>query len=362
MVLTALIGRYAAAAEGAAQTAQTADVLPVRGLHVNVYGNEDVDLCEKFIREALPAEGANVLVAEINYGYPYASQPEVGSSDGLSKENLQRLLRACRESGVKLVPQINCLGHQSWHEHKGALLRAFPQFDETPWIADDRRDFYCRSYCPLHPDLHKVLFAVMDELAGDCGATDFHVGMDEVFFIAEDQCPRCGGKDPAELFAGEVRTLHDHLAEAGRTMWMWGDRFIDGSSTGIGEWEASTNGTHPAVDLVPKDIIICDWHYNRAPETARYFVEKGFRVVACPWQREQVALEQLEMIRALRKENDRALGMLQTTWCGFGSFVRAYYGETQNRSAAQAAQCFKTLFAAMRGEGPQETGAEQTPS
>ena len=349
MVLAVLTAGAVTAAEGAARPAPTADELPVRGLHVSVSGGLDLDLCEKFIREALPAEGVNVLVLSVGYNYPYECQPEV-AGDGLSKEDLQRLLRACRESGVRLVPQINCLGHQSWHERKGALLRAFPQFDETPWIADDSRDFYCRSYCPLHPDVHRVVFSLIDELAEDCGATDFHVGMDEVFFIAEDQCPRCGGRDPAEVFAGEVRALHDHLAEAGRTTGMWGDRFIDGESTGIGKWSASTNGTHPAVDKVPKDVIICDWHYTSAPPTPRYFVEKGFRVVACPWRNEQVALQQLAMIRDLRKETDRALGMLQTTWCGFDRFVRAYYGQTDNRDATEAARCFKTLFAAIRGE------------
>ncbi|MCK4375420.1 MAG: family 20 glycosylhydrolase [Candidatus Brocadiae bacterium] len=335
------------------------DELPVRGLHVSVWGSVDVDLCEKFIREALPAEGVNVLVLEVGYNYAYTSYPQVAHEGGLSKGDVQRLLAACREAGVKLIPQINCFGHQSWGARSHGLLRAFPEFDESPHIPQDagRREIYCRSYCPLHPEVHEVVFSLIDELADAFEATDCHVGLDEVFVIAEENCPRCGGKDPAELFAGEVKALHGNLAGKGRTMWMWGDRLIDGEEMGIGRWEASLGGTHPALDMVPKDIIICDWHYDRAPQTPAYFLEKGFGVVACPWRKEEVALEQLEMIRELRKENDRALGMLQTTWCGFERFVRAYNGELdaeerRNRSAVEAARCFKTLFAAIRGEDP----------
>jgi len=87
---------------------------------------------------------------------------------------------------------------------------------------------------------------------------------DEVFLLGDDDCPRCKGKDKAELFAQEVISLHDHLARSKRTMWRWGDRLLDGESTGFGEWEASTNKTHGALGRIPKDIVICDWHYERA--------------------------------------------------------------------------------------------------
>ena len=63
---------------------------------------------------------------------------------------------------------------------------------------------------------------------------------------------------------------------------MWGDRFLDGELTGLGKWEASMDDTAPAIDLVPKDIVICDWHYESAPPTAVYFAIKGFNVVSHP--------------------------------------------------------------------------------
>jgi hypothetical protein len=64
-------------------------------------------------------------------------------------------------------------------------------------------------------------------------------------------------------------------------MWIWGDRLLDGKTTGMGEWEGSYN-TYRAIDMIPKDVVICDWHYNRADKTSVYFAMKGLRVITCP--------------------------------------------------------------------------------
>jgi hypothetical protein len=158
------------------------------------------------------------------------------------------------------------------------------------------------------------------------------------------------------LFAQEVRALHDHLAQSKRTRWIWGDRFLDGEATGIGKWEASTNNTHRAIDLVPKDIVICDWHYERALPTTEYFAVKGFPVVASPWRKPDVALAQLDTIRRVRSHATEAIanrmqGVLQTTWVGMAPFARAYFGEPaagDARSAANVLEALATFRAVFR--------------
>jgi hypothetical protein len=202
-----------------------------------------------------------------------------------------------------------------------------------------------------------VLFDLIDELSEAFEADAFHVGMDEVFLLGEPECPRCKGKLKADLFAGEVRALRDHLARSKRTMWIWGDRFLEGATSGIGEWEASFNATYPAIDQVPNDIVICDWHYEAALPTAPLFALKGFPVVSAPWRDTKVAMGQLELIRSVRanageKIASRMLGMLQTSWVPAGAFMRAYYGEAKpgkgDKAAVEAANCFRTLFAELR--------------
>ncbi|MBI4584052.1 MAG: family 20 glycosylhydrolase [Planctomycetes bacterium] len=304
----------------------------------------------------------NTLILEFDYGFDFRSRPEFAHSSALGKDEVRQIAKACREKGIELIPQINCLGHQSWEKSVGRLLGKHPEFDETPGKYLQNEGIYCRSYCPLHPEVHPVLFDLIDELARACEAKSFHVGMDEVFILADPDCPRCKGKDPAALFAGEVKTLHAHLKQMGCRMWMWGDRFLDGKATGIGKWEASENGTWPAVDhQVPKDIVICDWHYERAPETPRFFASKGFEVVACPWRKSEVSLAQLAHIKSIRGgadriAADRALGVVQTTWCGFAPFLENYKkqrtGEAPVKGApSECVQCFSALFKAL-GEKP----------
>ena len=103
----------------------------------------------------------------------------------------------------------NCLGHQSWKAHAGALLRAHPEFNEAPDLDATAEDFYCMSWCPNHPDLPTVVFSLFDELIEAFEARAFHVGMDEVFVLGH--CPRCQGKSKADLFAQAVGDPHAHL-------------------------------------------------------------------------------------------------------------------------------------------------------
>ncbi|HEY2930234.1 MAG TPA: family 20 glycosylhydrolase [Acidobacteriota bacterium] len=336
--------------------ASDASPLPVRGLHLSAPRPAELADALKFIREALPREGVNLLVLEIGYRYQFTKRPEVVDAGALSREDVKAIVEACRTAGVRLIPEINLLGHQSWARTTHGLLRSHPEFDETPDKYPDNQGIYCRSYCPLHPEVHAVIFDVIDELAEACEADAFHVGMDEVFLLGEDDCPRCKGRNKAELFAQEVRALRDHLAQSGRTMWMWGDRFLNGEANGLGKWEADSSGTSAALRQIPKDIVICDWHYETAPPTASYFALEGFTVVSSPWRRPGVALAQLELIRHARKNapaavGSRMLGMLQTTWGGMGAFARAYFGEASEARTVEAVVCFKTLFADLRNAG-----------
>ncbi len=343
--------------------AEDPSLLPVRGLHLGAPAPQDVDALAAFIRDALPKEGVNVLVLEVDYGYQYKSHPELVEENALSAQDAAKLVAACKDAGVALIPQINCLGHQSWAERTGALLRVYPEFDETPGKYPGNDGIYCRSYCPRHPRVHAVLFDLMDELAEAFQAKAFHVGMDEVFLLGEDDCPRCRGADKALLFANEVQVLHDHLADKGLTMWMWGDRFIDGESSGIGKWEGSMNGTQGALALIPRDIVICDWHYEFAPPTAGQFALAGFDVVSCPWRKQDPAIGEAEFMTwghqyANEKVAQHLQGMLQTTWCDTLGFINAYYGKNMadgkppTDSARESAACFKKLFSILRGQKP----------
>ncbi|RPJ60415.1 MAG: glycoside hydrolase [Acidobacteria bacterium] len=324
------------------------ELMPVRGFCIGAPKSNDVDAFIEFINNELAPRHVNTLILRVDYNFQFESHPELRAPDALSKEQVKKLVAVCRLKGMRVIPQINLLGHQSWASTLGNLLKVYPDFDETPHVQMPAKyewpnpdGLYCKSYCPLHPKVHDVVFALMDEICDVFEADAFHAGMDEVFYIGDDKCPRCSGRDKAELFAGEVRTLRDHLAQKGRGLWIWGDRLLDGKTTGLGIWEASFNNTHRAVDMIPKDVMICDWHYERADQTAVYFAMKGFNVVTCPWRNPAVTVAQVQDMAKFRKNSTPAMkerfqGMVQTVWSDAGRFLERDYRGNTDGQAAQA--------------------------
>lgn len=312
-------------------------LLTVRGFAIKAPNVDEVDRFVKFMDEELAPRNVNTLILRVDYNYQYESRPELRDSVALSKRDVKKLVSAGKRNGIRLIPQVNLLGHQSWADDLGNLLEEYPEFDETPdieipdeyeWPNED--GLYCKSYCPLHPDVHDVVFDIVDEIVEVFEADAFHAGMDEVFYIGHENCPRCNGRDKAELYAGEVTKIRNHLAENGVELWIWGDRLIDGKTTGIGMWEASMNNTHRAIDLIPKDVVINDWHYVTPYPTAAYFAMKGFRVVSCPWRTPDVAVTQVKDMIKFRNQSteemkDRYYGVMHTVWTDAGNFMDGFY-------------------------------------
>jgi len=291
------------------------------GLHVLI---ESKPAAEALIAElpGLAKAGVNLLIFEVDYNYEYVSHPELRGDDPITRETVKKVVAMCRDYKIRLIPEFQSLGHQSWAEKTYALLTKYPQLDESPGKYAGNKgtdpwgtEFYCRSWCPLHPDLNPIIFALYDELFDVFEADALHVGMDEVFIIADADCPRCAGKSTSELFARAVNDAYDHIVKKrGKEMLMWADRLLDGKATGYGLWEASENGTNPAIDMIPKDIIMCDWHYERMKSypSIPLFLSKGFRVLPTSFRDAKQTKKLIDFSFAFPSE--RMLGHLCTIW------------------------------------------------
>ncbi len=291
-----------------------------RGLHVLDSGPGSLPQILRLIHEVLPAHKCNVLVYEIDYNFRFVSHPEIPGPGAWTRTEVGAMVEACREEGIRLIPEINCLGHQSWKKPPGELLAAHPEIEEIPDGRIEETDltresFYCRSWCISNPDTNRIVFPLIDELLDAFQADAFHCGMDEVFVIASDKCPRCRGKDPAKLFAKQVNDFHRHLAAKHVQMLMWADRLLDGKATGYGDWDASTVGTAPAIDLVPKDIIQCDWHYDwrETYPSLRILPAHGFRMWPTVYSDLRGARKFMADAQA-RRDPKHILGVLTSIW------------------------------------------------
>lgn len=304
-----------------------------RGLHLLITTRAEMPLLESILTEYMPALRLNQFILEVDYHFQFKSHPEVVEGDALTAEDCRRLKADADKSYIRLIPMLNCLGHQSWADHTAQLLKAHPEFDETPEVPANNKGIYCRSWCPSNPDVNRVVVALIDELIDAFDAKAFHVGMDEVFLIG--QCPRCKGKKNYGLFAKAVNDLHAHVVGKRRCeMLMWGDRLIDAKVTNNSRWEASANDTAAALDLIPKDIVFCDWHYGvskKPPEAAylsvAYFQSKGVRVWPSGWDTEANA--QALTACSLHNRTKYMVGYLATTWMSVKGFYAGLSGDAK---------------------------------
>ena len=304
------------------------------------YKNEVATVAE-FIERVLAPAGVNLVVLQMRYRYQFKKHPECQGFDPLSYDDVKLLLHTCRRNGIRLVPKMNLLGHQSGrhndpqdgilhgHPTEGiadfpdGLIRAYPFLDETP---EKETVVYARSLCPTHPLLPSILFDLIDEMMDVFEADAMHIGCDETMVLGE--CSRCRGTEPHILFANYINMIHDHLAARGAQTMIWADRLLSHAESGYNAYESSANGTEKAIDLVSKDLMCCDWHYDKVDsyKSVDIFADQGLRMMICPWKNVENTKKFLNY--ALEHDRGHIEGYLQTTWCSSGELARYFlYGD-----------------------------------
>ncbi|MBQ9744579.1 MAG: family 20 glycosylhydrolase [Clostridia bacterium] len=311
-----------------------------RGIVLTSPLSEEIDDVIKFIDEYLAPRGFNMIVMQVRYRYQFSSHPEVWGYDPLSAENVKKLLEVCRKNNIKLVPKMNLIGHQSGfhneptdgilHGHNtvssdicDGLLRAYPDFDEQRGL---KEILYSRSICLSSREAKAVVCELIDELMDVFEADMIHIGCDEVFNAG--LCPECSKKSRSELISSWINSINEHVKRSGGTTLIWGDRLLSTKDTGYNRWEASDDGSDIAIDMLSKDIIICDWHYDKYEkyESIDIFAKAGFRIMISPW-RDKANLEAF-LDYAIKHDIGHINGVLMTTWCGSGDLAkRLLYGE-----------------------------------
>ena len=263
--------------------------IPMLGFHTILSKHECVDAMIRLIEEGLAPNGFNTVILEMRYAFRCFPEYATGT---VTYEDAGRIADACEKHGIRLVPLLPCLSHQSAGPRGNPypLYKAHPEFLEQQGIdpAVEWPDFALHSWCASNDDVYQFIFPMIDEMAEATRCQAFHVGMDELFDVA--MCPKCKGKTPAELYARTVKILHDHLAEKGLDTMIWGDRLLDAQKMGYSMWEGDRFDIHPAIhrrDEVTRDIIICDWHYewhSAGYPSVEALMKEGFFVVPSFWR------------------------------------------------------------------------------
>lgn len=289
---------------------------PWRALHLHDYNSDSaLDALGQNL-ETLAKQGINVIILEVDYNFAFKTHPELRrGTDPITRDGARRFAALCKKFGIRLIPEFQSLGHQSWKGETFPLLTVYPAFDITPGAFPNNDGIYCREWDPLNPAVWRIVFQLIDEIIDAFRADAFHAGLDEIFLLASELSPSTKGKDAGALFAKAVNEIYAHLVRKRHVeMLMWGDRLIDGKKYNFGEWEASINGTAAAIDLIPKDIIVCPWHYELRDSypSIPMFVEKGFRVLPAGWKNVDATKALIDYSRS--HAGPKLLGYLFTTW------------------------------------------------
>ena len=273
----------------------------MRAVHWGLRGwaKQQIGFPRRMVERLLARHKVNTLFLECQW-IRWKSHPEI-CPKGITPEEMTDFAKWANEHFIEVVPQIQSLGHSGW------LLGSHPELAENPDAP--------KNYCPSNPDTYKVLFDIYREVETIFRPRYFHIGHDEVHFSDFGVCPRCRGKSPAQLFAQDVRKLRDYWAERNVPIMMWGDMLLPPMKVD------ACNGGPPlniaeALDRIPKDVIICDWHYGASYEefpSLDFWRRHGFRTVATPWYR----LGNISNFTRAAKKAD-TMGVIGSTWCAVG--------------------------------------------
>jgi hexosaminidase len=220
------------------------------------------------------------------------SHPEIrNQSVAMSKADVRKLIEIARLHHITVTPLLQSLGHLEWAFYGGNNLD----------MAEDPTTPY--AYCPLNPKSHKFMADLIDETIELFGHPEYiSLGRDEFDmrgqFPVHEECRRIGKE---QLYIDDTIWLHDYLKARGTKMMMWGDML-------------SKPGFQEKVDQLPKDIVICDWHYGPNTEypTLDFFKQHGFKVIGCTWYNPK------NLCYFSADAYKRGIvGMMQTTWTGF---------------------------------------------
>jgi len=311
-------------------TIEDAPALGFRGIHLCWFPEQSIELIEREIRTAAFYK-YNCVVLEPWGVYRSERHPWFGWKDGpMTKATIARLVAVAKDLGVTLVPQINVFGHASASRSctgKHAVLDVSPERQSLFEPGAEWSSGW--NWCLSNPAAVQVLRELVVEMHEAFGNPPyFHIGCDEA---DGPSCASCRAADYTELVARHIAGIAELLKARGARTMLWHDMLLrKGDPRWEGFYANGSEATAKLPQMLPKDVIVCDWYYGSDPggqaeETDRtsktgtyptldYFAKTcGLDTLTCPWEEPDGIRAQTAYAR------EKGLyGVLETTWHHFG--------------------------------------------
>ncbi len=252
-----------------------------RGLHFYMPHRKDIPFIKRMIRYVWAPMRMNTIFLQVTSGMKFDRRPEInetwekfnaeaakgkrppvphgqlGGGTYLSKDEVRDLVNYAKSYGFEVIPEVQSLSHVEY------LTMTYPEIAEKPGVYPD-------AYCPLHPDSHKIVFDMLDEVIEVFQPERYiEMGHDEVYTLGV--CERCKDKDRAELYALDVNKIYDYLKSKGLGMMIWADMIQDFRPYAVPD----------AIDMIPKDIVMMDfvWYFRTDRDIETRLLDHGFKVI-----------------------------------------------------------------------------------
>ncbi|MBI5237010.1 MAG: hypothetical protein HY887_01115 [Deltaproteobacteria bacterium] len=180
-------------------------------------------------------------------------------------------------------------------------------------------------YSPFNEKNYRFLFSLYEEVLKAYEPATMLIAHDEIQGLSAYAAE--SGKTTSEILAMDIRRTRDWLNKRNVRTAMWGDMLLD-----HGRWEAEvgaansqnpffgSGATHQAVEQIPKDVFILDWHYDEKKSygSIEYFRRNGFQVAGASWYDPKAARSMAESVRYFGGQ-----GIISTDWGFWGTMSPA---------------------------------------
>ncbi|MCG2661677.1 MAG: family 20 glycosylhydrolase [Kiritimatiellae bacterium] len=281
-------------------------ILKFRGVQLDLGRQmESLDYIRSFMDFA-GCYGYNCLVLYLEGRIRTKSFPYKSKESSYSPDDIKNIVEYAGKKSMEVVPVVPMFGHAD-------LFLDCPELAHLAELRGGitgRFSTYNHVFCPSLKETHEFLDHYITEVSALFPSEYFHAGFDEAWDIGYcDLCKkRLETETQSDIFTKHLLDCHAILSEKlKKKMIIWDDLF----------------DIYPrALDQLPKDIIMCSWHYDKlvgrpaghcgGPQTDKFahYDKLGFSYLFAP---AAFSIRNVESLSAYAL-NRRPLGGLLTIW------------------------------------------------